>query len=25
METERGSTRLHCIENAFWKRLLTCC
>ena len=24
MEIERVSIRLHCIENSFWKRLLTC-
>jgi len=25
METERGSTRLHSVENSLWKRLWTCC
>jgi hypothetical protein len=24
LETERGSTRSHCVENWLWKRLWTC-
>jgi hypothetical protein len=24
LETERGSTRLHAVENSLWKRLWTC-
>jgi hypothetical protein len=25
LETERGSTRSHSVENSLWKRLWTCC
>ena len=25
LATERGNTRLHCVENSLWKMLWTCC